>query len=181
MHCPYCSHDDSRVIDSREAEAGIRRRRECFMCGRRFTTYERVQVSPLLVVKKDGRREEFDRHKVLSGVRRACEKRPLPAGALEALVDGLEANLQALNVTEVPSARIGEMVMERLRALDHIAYIRFASVYRQFADLDELRREVEALRLTRREKQQPPDQLVLLSDEDMPPARAKHGRTRSNA
>jgi len=181
MHCPYCSHNESRVIDSREAEAGIRRRRECLSCGRRFTTYERVQVSPLLVVKKDGRREEFDRQKLLAGVRKACEKRPLPAGALEALVDRLEADLQALNTNEVLSARVGEMVMERLRTLDHIAYIRFASVYRQFADLDELRREVEALRVSRREKEQPADQLALLSDEDMPPTRARRARTRSNA
>jgi len=133
------------VIDSREADDGIRRRRECNSCGERFTTYERPQVAGLLVVKKDGRREEYTREKVLLGIRKACEKRPLAAGTLEAAVDEIEAVLNEQGLAEVSSRDIGEMVMVHLRQLDQIAYIRFASVYHQFADLDELKEEVDAL------------------------------------
>ena len=145
MHCPYCTSQDSRVIDSREADDGIRRRRECNACGERFTTYERPQVAGLLVVKKDGRREEYTREKVLLGIRKACEKRPLAAGTLEGVVDEIEAVLNEQGLAEVSSRDIGEMVMVHLRGLDQIAYIRFASVYHQFADLDELKEEVDAL------------------------------------
>lgn len=133
------------MIDSREADDGIRRRRECASCGERFTTYERPQVAGLLVVKKDGRREEYTREKLLLGIRKACEKRPLAAGTLEAVVDEIEAVLNEQGLAEVSSRDIGEMVMGHLRQLDQIAYIRFASVYHQFADLDDLKDEVDAL------------------------------------
>jgi transcriptional repressor NrdR len=133
------------VIDSREADDGIRRRRECTSCGERFTTYERPQVAGLLVVKKDGRREEYTREKLLLGIRKACEKRPLAAGTLEGVVDEIEAVLNEQGLAEVSSRSIGEMVMGHLRQLDQIAYIRFASVYHQFADLDDLKEELDAL------------------------------------
>ncbi len=145
MRCPYCASQDSRVIDSREADDGIRRRRECNSCGERFTTYERPQIGGLLVVKKDGRREEYTREKLLLGIRKACEKRPLAAGTLEGIVDEIEAVLNEQGLAEVSSRTIGEMVMGHLRDLDQIAYIRFASVYHQFADLDELKEELDAL------------------------------------
>jgi len=148
MRCPYCTSQDSRVIDSREADDGIRRRRECNSCGERFTTYERPQVAGLLVVKKDGRREEYTREKLLLGIRKACEKRPLAAGTLEGVVDEIEAVLNEQGLAEVSSRSIGEMVMGHLRQLDQIAYIRFASVYHQFADLDDLKEELDALEST---------------------------------
>ena len=145
MRCPYCTSQDLRVIDSRDVEDGVRRRRECASCGERFTTYERPQVAGLLVVKKDGRREEFSRDKLLLGIRKACEKRPLAAGTLEAVVDSIETTLNEQGLAEVASQEIGETVMGYLRQMDKIAYIRFASVYRQFEDLDALREEVDAL------------------------------------
>lgn len=147
MRCPFCGSQDSKVVDSRDVDDSIRRRRECLNpgCAGRFTTYERVQAVALYVVKKDGRREEFSREKLLAGLRKACEKRPLPAGALEALAADLESSLYQGNEPEVPSTMIGELVMERLRTLDPIAYVRFASVYRQFTDIDALREELEAL------------------------------------
>lgn len=164
MRCPYCGHPESRVTDSREAEDGIRRRRECLSCGQRFTTFERLLLSTLYVVKRDGRREPFDREKLLRGLRKACEKRPLPAGSVEATAADIEAALMALGVAEVPSHQIGELVMERLRRMDPIAYIRFASVYRRFQDLDELRDEVE--RLARPAERAPgADQLPLFNAE----------------
>ena len=145
MRCPYCGFADTKVTDSRDAEDGIRRRRECLSCGQRFTTLERMAMGSLLVAKKDGRREEFSREKLLSGLRKACEKRPLPAGTVEAVADAVEAALRQRGAPEVPSEEIGELVMDHLRDLDHIAYIRFASVYRSFADLEELQRELETL------------------------------------
>lgn len=145
MHCPYCGHTDSRVIDSREVNDGIRRRRQCLSCQRRFTTYERLQPGGLFVVKKDRRREEFNKEKLISGVRKACEKRPLESGAIDKLAEDIEAELYTLGKAEVAAATLGEMVMERLKALDNIAYIRFASVYRQFADITELKQEVDSL------------------------------------
>ncbi len=148
MRCPYCTSQDTRVIDSREAEDGIRRRRECAACGERFTTYERPLATGLLVVKKDGRREEYTREKVLLGIRKACEKQPLALGTLEAVVDEIETVLNEQGLAEVSSRDIGEMVMSHLRGLDQIAYIRFASVYHQFADLDDLKDEVDALEAT---------------------------------
>ena len=145
MRCPYCGFAETKVTDSRDADEGIRRRRECLNCGQRFTTVERLAATSLLVAKKDGRREEFSREKLLAGLRTACEKRPLPAGAVEAVADAVESALRARGAPEVPSQDIGELVMDHLRELDHIAYIRFASVYRSFADLEELQRELERL------------------------------------
>ena len=145
MRCPYCGFADTKVTDSRDADEGIRRRRECLSCGQRFTTMERMAVGSLLIAKKDGRREEFSRDKLLAGLRKACEKRPLSAGAVEAVADAVEAELRQRGAPEAPSDEVGEIVINHLRELDHIAYIRFASVYRAFADLEELQQELEAL------------------------------------
>ncbi len=164
MNCPFCGHPDSRVIDSRPDEAGVRRRRECQACNRRFTTLEKIELGGVAIVKKDDSREEFDREKVLAGVRRACEKRPIPSGAIEALGDDIEKAVYAQGKAEVPSSYIGELVMERLREMDHIAYIRFASVYRAFADVDELEQELEALKAGWRRPDVPQDQLALLPE-----------------
>ncbi|MCC7024797.1 MAG: transcriptional repressor NrdR [Thermomicrobiales bacterium] len=148
MRCPFCRAPDSRVIDSRELSGGdsIRRRRECTACGRRFTTYERVEGASLIVVKKDGRRQEFDPVKLRQKLRVALTKRPVGEDAIDALVARVEADLLALGTSEVPSSAIGEAVLRELKALDEVAYIRFASVYRQFQDIEDLRREVEELR-----------------------------------
>jgi len=145
MNCPYCGHSDSKVIDSRDVNEGIRRRRQCLQCKSRFTTYERIQPASLFVIKKDERREEFDREKVLTGIRKACEKRPLPDGTVEKLTDEIEAELYQMGRTEIPSAVIGDMVLGRLKRLDHIAYIRFASVYREFDGITSLKEEVDIL------------------------------------
>ena len=147
VNCPYCRHPDSRVLDSRTSEEGsaVRRRRECPRCGRRFTTYERPAEVSLRVTKKDGRREPFDRAKLLGGLRKACEKRPISGEQIEALVDDIERVLRDTLADEVSSADIGTMVMERLRALDEVAYVRFASVYKEFRDADSFRRELDAL------------------------------------
>ena len=144
MKCPYCGNK-TKVIDSRSAGEGIRRRRECLACGQRFTTYERVAPMRLVVVKADGRREEFDRDKLLAGVRKACAKRPISTEAIEELVSGIEGKLYSREEREVESRVIGEMVMERLRGLDDVAYVRFASVYRRFADVESLAQEIEEL------------------------------------
>ncbi len=148
MRCPFCRAPDSRVIDSRELSGGdtIRRRRECPVCGRRFTTYERVERVSLVVVKKDGRRQEFDPAKLRQKLRVALTKRPVGEEAIDALLARVETHLLALGTAEVPSSAIGEAVLRELKALDEVDYIRFASVYRQFQDIDDLRREVEGLR-----------------------------------
>jgi transcriptional repressor NrdR len=145
MKCSYCGYTDSKVIDSRDVNETIRRRRECLGCGFRFTTYERIQTTNLIIIKKDKRREEFSREKLTTGIRKACEKRPLPTGAIEKLVDEVENELHRLGKAEIPSSTVGEVVMEKLKALDHIAYIRFASVYRDFADITSLKKEVDTL------------------------------------
>lgn len=147
MRCPYCRTRDSRVIDSRELSGGdsIRRRRECVGCQRRFTTYERVESVSLVIVKKDSRREEFNPDKLRQKMRVALTKRPVSEDQLDALVGKIEGELLALGIKEVPSNAIGEAALRELKALDHVAYIRFASVYRQFADMDDLRREMEGL------------------------------------
>jgi transcriptional repressor NrdR len=147
MRCPFCSYMDSRVLDSRPTEEGysIRRRRECIKCEKRFTTYEKIEYMPLLVVKKDGRREEFDSNKILSGMLRACEKRPIPIQDLEEIVRDIEKQLYNSLEREVTSQQIGEMVMERLRDLDEVAYVRFASVYRQFKDINTFMEELNKL------------------------------------
>ena len=152
MKCPYCGNK-SRVVDTRSAGEGIRRRRECKSCGRRFTTYERVAPIQLMVVKADGRREEFDRDKLLTGVRKACTKRPISTEAIEELASGIEGKLYSRGEREVESRVIGEMVMEGLRGLDDVAYVRFASVCRRFADVESLAQEIESL-LERRSKEQ---------------------------
>ena len=163
MKCPYCGGQESRVIDSRGVDEGVRRRRKCLACSARFTTYERVQPHDIFVIKKDGRREEFKRDKLLSGIRKACEKRPLPTGAIDKFVDDIEADLYKLGKTEVPSFYIGDLVMEGLKRLDHIAYIRFASVYREFADIGALKQEVDSL--AARKEATPANQLPLPSSE----------------
>ncbi|HKR99861.1 MAG TPA: transcriptional regulator NrdR [Candidatus Dormibacteraeota bacterium] len=145
MRCPFCGNTESKVVDSRDSETGeaVRRRRECLQCSKRFTTYERVEAVPLYVVKKDGRREEFSRTKLLGGLVMASKKRDVAPARLELLAEDIENQLRAHNQTEVPSRLVGEMVMERLRELDEIAYIRFASVYRSFKDAEEMRATIE--------------------------------------
>lgn len=146
MRCPNCGERDTRVVDSRDIDdSAIRRRRECNLCATRFTTYERIESARLTVVKSDGRREEFDRDKLATGLSRALTRRPVETDAAEKAAEEIEAALRARGQSEVPSRLIGEMAMERLRALDQIAYIRFASVYESFEDLDQLQREVNSL------------------------------------
>lgn len=145
MKCPFCNAEDTKVIDSRPADNTIRRRRQCEKCGKRFTTYERVEVIPLMVIKKDGVREEFDRSKIEKGIFRACHKRPVPVDRITGLVDEVENELIASGEKEIPSNVIGEMVMDKLAALDGVAYVRFASVYREFKDLDTLLEEINKL------------------------------------
>jgi transcriptional repressor NrdR len=165
MKCPYCGFEDSKVTDSRAMEGGIRRRRECLSCGQRFTTVERVELGGLMVVKKDGRREEFSREKILVGVRKACEKRPIPQGSVEALVDDVEAQVYAQGKAEVPASLVGELVIDRLRDLDEVAYIRFASVYRAFRDVEDLKEELAVLERNRAQPAAATAQLPLLPTE----------------
>ncbi len=145
MNCPYCGYQDSKVIDSRDVNDGIRRRRECLKCEERFTTYERLQPASLFVIKKDERREEFNKEKLLTGLHKACEKRPLPTGTIDKIADDIEAELYGLGKAEIPSTAIGDLVMQRLKKLDYIAYLRFASVYRQFADITVFKKEIDSL------------------------------------
>ena len=147
MKCPYCGYSESKVIDSRPADenSSIRRRRECLSCGKRFTTYETVESLPMVVVKKDGSRQSFDRRKVLGGMIRACEKRPVPLAQLERLTDEIEQNLQNALEREVSTEVIGEQVMEKLKGVDEVAYVRFASVYRQFKDISTFMVELNKL------------------------------------
>lgn len=147
MKCPACQCLESKVLDSRPADEGatIRRRRECLECKKRFTTYERIETIPIIVVKKDNSRQPFDRTKLINGIRRACEKRPVPTDVIEMAVDEIESNLNSTLNSEVSSEHIGELVMEKLKAIDEVAYVRFASVYRQFKDIDTFMEEVKAL------------------------------------
>lgn len=147
MKCPYCGHLEDKVVDSRESREGevIRRRRECLECGRRFTSYERVDEIPYMVVKKDGKRERFERQKLVAGLLKACEKRPVKVGALEAIADRVEGMLQERPDREIPTTEIGHVVMQELRQLDKVAYVRFASVYRHFRDIGEFMTELEDL------------------------------------
>ena len=171
MHCPYCSHKDSRVTDSRETEAAIRRRRECLECQRRFTTYERVQTAPLMVFKRDGRREPFNREKMIVGLRIACAKRPVAPRDIERIADEIEAEFQQNGSGEVESSQLGTAVMDRLSNLDRVAYIRFASVHRNFEEIESFEKAVRDLREG--------NQLALL---DMPPPEAgqpRRGRRRT--
>lgn len=147
MKCPFCGATDDRVVDSRESREGevIRRRRECVGCGRRFTSYETIEEIPYVVVKNDGRREAFDRKKLRAGLVKACEKRPVPPAKLDAIVDEVETLLHDAEEREIATSRIGARVMERLRELDKVAYVRFASVYRKFEDVDEFLLELKNL------------------------------------
>jgi len=147
MRCPFCAHSESKVVDSRPTDEGIsiRRRRECLSCGQRFTTYETIESVPLVVVKKDGSRQSFDRNKVLHGLVKACEKRPVPMAKLEAAVNDIEQQLQNSLNREIKSQYIGELVMEKLKEVDEVAYVRFASVYRQFKDIETFRNELNKL------------------------------------
>ncbi|MGB6483686.1 MAG: transcriptional regulator NrdR [Candidatus Acidiferrales bacterium] len=154
MKCPYCAHLDDKVVDSREGKAGdlIRRRRECLKCGKRFTTYERIDEIPYMVIKKDGRREKFERHKILQGLLRACEKRPVPTAKLEALVDEAEKFVNEATDREKTTSEIGELLMSRLKKLDKVAYVRFASVYSDFKDVKEFMAELKGLLKERTKK-----------------------------
>lgn len=147
MKCPFCSHLDDKVIDSREARTGdlIRRRRECLKCGRRFTTYERIDEIPYMVIKKDGRREKFERQKILQGLLKACEKRPVPVGKLETIVDQAEGFVSESLDRERTTTEIGELLMAQLKKLDKVAYVRFASVYSDFKDVKEFMDELKGL------------------------------------
>ena len=151
MKCPYCGNLGDKVVDSRESKEGevIRRRRECLECGRRFTSYERIDEIPYMVVKKDGRRERFDRHKLVGGLLKACEKRPVRVASLEAIADRVETLLQEKPEREIAAVEIGTLVMQELRQLDQVAFVRFASVYRNFRDLDEFKHELNELLRTR--------------------------------
>jgi transcriptional repressor NrdR len=147
MKCPYCEHSESRVIDSRESKNGfsIRRRRECLTCKKRYTTYEKIEEIPYMVVKKDGRRQPFDSQKLLRGLLKACEKRPVPLSKLEEIVEEVETTLQEKPEKEMSASEIGQYLMEKLKRLDKVAYVRFASVYREFKDVLEFKQELESL------------------------------------
>ncbi len=147
MRCPFCDYTDSKVIDSRPAEEGtsIRRRRECIKCNKRFTTYEKIENLPIMVIKKDESREQFDRNKLLTGIIKACEKRPVATEKMVEIVDRIEAEIQSMMDREVTSTQIGEMVMDELKNTDDVAYVRFASVYRQFKDINTFLEEVKKL------------------------------------
>lgn len=146
MLCPYCECKESKVLDSRHIDStSIRRRRECEKCKKRFTTYEKIEMVPVMVIKKDGRREAFDRDKIKFGLIRSCEKRPVSISTIDKLVDSIESEINKMYIDEIESTRIGEMVMERLKEVDEVAYVRFASVYRQFKDLNTFVNELESI------------------------------------
>ena len=153
MKCPYCGYDESKVIDSRSTDEGerIRRRRECLKCGKRFTTYEVIETVPIIVIKKDKSRESFDRNKLLNGLLRACEKRPVSIDTLERVVDEIEGSLQNSLDREVPSSLIGKYAMEKLKTIDEVAYVRFASVYREFKDIATFKEELDRMMKARRD------------------------------
>ena len=171
MRCPYCSFTDSKVTDSRVVENGVRRRRECQRCGLRFTTYERIQATALMVSKQDNRREEFNREKLIVGIRKACAKRPISSRTIEKLVEDIESELQHMGQVEVPTSILGSMVMDRLRGLDRVAYIRYSSVYRDFQDIESFERAVLDLK-------EDNTQLSLL---DGPPAQPQRKGRRANS
>jgi transcriptional repressor NrdR len=154
VKCPFCDDLEDKVVDSRMAKEGemIRRRRECLSCKRRYTTYERIEESLPMVIKKDGRREPYDRAKILSGLKKACEKRPISVATIEAVTDRIEKRLQEMGETEIPSRTIGEEIMKELHNLDQVAYVRFASVYREFKDIDQFMDELKTLAREREKK-----------------------------
>lgn len=171
MRCPFCGHTEDKVVDSRESREGesIRRRRECLACGRRFTSYERVEEVPIVVVKKDGRREPFEAHKLMKGLNLACQKRPVPLARLEELVKDIQARLMERPDREIRSRELGEMVMDELKGLDQVAYVRFASVYRDFKDLPDFVKALEGL--ARGEKGVAP--AALPPDPEAPPGKVR--------
>ena len=168
MLCPYCERKDSKVIDSRDSGNGVRRRRECLRCSLRFTTYELIQTRSVAVVKRDGRREEFNQEKLWASLTKACAKRPLPTGSIEKVVGEIDSKIADLGRSEVPCSLIGEMVMDHLRNMDRVAYIRFASVYRDFRDIETFKDEIDALLEPIQTPSKPPNQLSFL-DEEIPP------------
>lgn len=179
MTCPFCGNTDTKVIDSRESGEGIRRRRECIRCGLRSTTMEHLQTRALMIVKSDGRREEFNRDKLWSSLTKACAKRPLPIGTLEKIVTEVESTLAEAGKSEFSSRSLGEMVMERLRDLDRVAYIRFASVYRDFRDIETFREEIEALLRPKTSRSIPENQLPLIEEEIPLKMRGRRRRKRN--
>jgi transcriptional repressor NrdR len=168
MKCPFCGASSShiRVIDTREVINGIRRRRECEQCKQRFTTYERIASMNLLVVKRDNRREEFDKEKLVKSMRIACSKRPVSSAAIEEAAQDIEASLYALGKSEVDSLKVGEMVMDQLQDIDDVAYVRFASVYRRFRDVDSISEEIQQLQARRRREEELKNQLQLPISEE---------------
>ena len=180
MRCPNCGAPNSRVTDSRDTGEEIRRRRECASCGVRFTTYERIQHAALVVAKRDGRREEFDRHKLLRSIRLACVKRPLPTGALDKLVEEIDSDLQRLGRSEVPAAVIGDAALRRLRGIDPVAYVRYASVYKDFDDLEGFVREIREYHSAGERQQAAASsaQLELIPNEYAPPPKQRTRRGR---
>ena len=180
MRCPFCDFEDSKVIDSRTVENAVRRRRQCLRCDLRYTTLERVQGAVLTLIKGDGRRELFNRSKLASGIHKACAKRPLPLGSIEKMVDEIEEELQKLGKAEVPTGIIGEMVMTRLRDLDRVAYIRFASVYRDFEDVETFKEEVDSLLSSSAVAAAPSAQLPMFIEQERQAVRRREGRSRSS-
>ncbi len=162
MNCPFCQDEDSRVLDTRSVGEGIRRRRECRQCKQRFTTYERIARTPLMVVKRDGRREEFDQDKLFLGLKKACTKRPVSMEALDQTVNEIESELYGMGQSEIPGEIIGEKVMQRLLDLDEVAYVRFASVYRRFADLESLSEEIVRLKEQKAREEERKRQMAML-------------------
>jgi transcriptional repressor NrdR len=173
MICPFCRFNDSKVIDSRDVENAIRRRRQCLSCNARFTTFERVQQTNLMVIKKDQRREEYNHNKLLTGIQKACEKRPLPIGTIEKMVEEIEAQLYKTGKAEISSNTIGEMVMDKLKKVDYVAYIRFASVYHEFADISTLKKEIDNL-LEPKAISAISNQLPLIPDDSLELVQAVH-------
>jgi transcriptional repressor NrdR len=145
MDCPYCSHKESKVTDKRESPEGIRRRRECLKCGKRFTTYEKTAREDIYVIKKDGRRERFDRGKLERGINRAFEKRPVEKNKIDKMINEIEEQIRKRGKREIKTSEIGEMIMRKMKKIDHVAYIRFASVYRDFQDINDFKREMRGL------------------------------------
>jgi transcriptional repressor NrdR len=145
MNCPYCSHSESKVTDKRESPEGIRRRRECLKCGKRFTTYEKISKEDIVVTKKDGRREKFEREKLESGINRAFEKRPIPKEKVDKIINEIEEQIRKKGKKEIKTSDIGEIVMKKIKKIDNVAYIRFASVYRDFQDINDFKREMREL------------------------------------
>ena len=179
MLCPHCSHNDSKVIDSRDSGDGIRRRRQCLECGLRYTTYERVYTRALQVIKRDERREDFDRDKLWASVAKACANRPLPTGSIEKAVHEIEAELVDTGRSEIRSRAVGESVMEKLKQMDRVVYIRFASVYRDFKDIETFKEEIDSLLEPAVPPREPSNQLSFLEDEDdLPGRRRRRGRPR---